>query len=245
MKIKIFLMSAISFIILSSNSNLFAVTPGKWTFKDSILLYPKENKFFPKKEIVYSPKGKILLTNQLVYKDGFLVEENFSSDGKPEGKTTYEYDKSGRLTKETTTNSQGKVTDSRDYVYKKNHLFKIRIFSESGKLYMDSVIHKWSGDTINSGEITWMETKDKEKISTIEKPYLKTMSILDENKKPIASVDFKYNAKGDLVERIFRQGNSTRKNALVYDKKGRLVEFSFHVKQNGTWVLEKTHKLSY
>lgn len=224
---------------------MFSITPGKWNYKDSILLYPKKNQDLPLKEVVYSSDGKLLLSSELSYKDGKLIQEKYISDGKLEGVTKYEYDKSNRLTRETTKDSSGKITESIDYVYKKDSIVKIRFFTGDGKLYMDSIIHSWIDDLIESGQITWMETKDKEIIKTESKPNKKNMMILDEKKSPIANVEFQYDSKGKLNERIFTQGNAIRKNKLEYDSKGRLSSFSFHVKQDGKWILEKTHKLSY
>ncbi|MCC5813530.1 MAG: hypothetical protein JJT78_02135 [Leptospira sp.] len=227
------------------SSDIQAITPGKWSFKDSYLLYPKNQKFFPKKEVVYDAKGKLVLTSYLDFQNGLLVGERFESNGAIEGTTIYQYDKSNRLTKEITKDSNSKTTESREYIYKGNVLFKIRIFSETGNLYMDSNIYQWDGDLIKSGDLTWMDTKDKEKILTENKEGKKQMSLLDEKKQPIAYVTFIYNDGKQLVERQFTQGNSHRKNQFLYNGEGRLKEFSFHVKQEGKWVLEKTHKIEY
>ncbi len=222
-----------------------AITPGKWSYKDSLLLFPHKDLPKPKREKVFDPDGRLLLVSELVYKGHLLVEEIYRNPETTEGSTIYEYDKQDRLVRETTKDASGKTIESRDFVYKGNHLAKIRFFTEGGNLYMDSSIFQWMDDMIGSGEIVWMETKDKEKILITSGDRKRTMAILDENKKPIATVDFLYNSKGQLEQRLFTQGDLSRKNLFQYDSMGRLSEFSFHVKQDGKWILEKVHKLEY
>lgn len=188
----------------------------------------------------------MLLVADFRFENGRLVEEVFTAGGKPEGKTSYTYDSEGRLTQETTRNAQGKPSESKEFTYgKSKKLSKIKIFDESGILTQETSVSTMDGEFIVSGEILWLESKDRELITTKSKPDSRVVSILDEKQKPIAKVEFKLDKQGRVVERNFTQGESQKRNQFEYDGQGRLIGFSFHVKQGGQWVLEKRHVLSY
>lgn len=244
MKLSIPFLSSFSIFFLSIALHPF--TPGKWNYKDSLILFPNPKAPKPIREKVYNEKNQLVLTSELVYEGHFLVKEIFKNpNNEIDGFVEYIYDKEGRITKEVTKNPKGEIIDSKEYTYKGSQLSKVRFFTSNGELYMDSTVFQWMDGMIASGEILWMETKDREKILVTGSGNQRTMTILDEKKQPLATVDFFYDEKGFLKERLFQQNETLRKNAFTYDKEGRLIGFSFHVKQDGKWVLEKSHQLEY
>lgn len=238
-------MTRIFLIIILVSFSLSAYTPGKWSHTDRILILPTEDIHKPDKEEVYDKDNKLILTSQFKYEKGNLVEEDYYSNGSPEGKTIYQYNSEGYLIKEITKDTKGKVTESKSFLYKKQILSNVKIYTEDGKLFQDTRITKMDNEFIQSGEILWVLTKDKERLSLLSKDDTKILSIMDENNKTIGTVEFSFDKNKNVTSRLFTQGNTERKNDFIYDSKGRLTEFSFHVKQEGKWVLEKTHKLSY
>ncbi|WCL49518.1 hypothetical protein [Leptospira sp. GIMC2001] len=232
--------------LLFSLNSLSAYTPAKWSYTDRLILNPKDQKHKPKQEEVYDENNKLLLTSKLIYNSEFLQSEEFFRDGKSEGRTMYSYDSKGRLSKEVTYDSSNKITESKEFFYNsKGNLSTIKIFDTDGKLIQICVINSMDREMIQSGEITWQDTKDKEKLSLTGSKTSKVLTVMDEKKKPIARVEISLNAKGDVTERLFIQNNSFRKNLFDYDSEGKLIGFSFHVKQDGKWQLVKTHKLIY
>lgn len=232
--------------LLLFSLSLFSYSPGKWSHTDSILLFPKKIKDLPIQELVYDENNSLILTSNLKYNDGFLVSEEFINNGKKEGSISYQYDKNGKLSKEVTLDSSGKMIEIKEFVFNgKGSLSKIKTFDVDKKLIQDATIYSMDSDMISTADILWTESKDKEKYSLSTKPNLKILTIMDEKKKPIAKIENKINAKGNIIERLFTQGNIERKNILEYDNSDRLVQFTFHVKQDGIWKHVKTHKLSY
>jgi antitoxin component YwqK of YwqJK toxin-antitoxin module len=225
--------------------SISAYTPSKWSHTDRIVILHSSDIPKPIKEDVYDSNQKLILTSQFKYESEKLVGESYFSNGKLEGKTIYQYNPEGYLIKEITKDLKGKVTESKIFLYKKKSLSNIKIYTEDGKLFQDTKISKMEDEFIQSGEILWVVSKDKERLRMSNKDDQKILSIMDENNKPIGTVEFHFDKDKKLISRLFIQGNIERKNEFVYDSKGKLVEFTFHVKQEGKWVLEKTHKLSY
>lgn len=226
--------------------SLFSYTPGKWSHTDSILIFPNKTKDLPQQEKVYDENNSLVLTSNLKYKDGFLISEEFFSSNQKEGSISYQYDKNGKLSKEITLDANEKMIEIKEFVFNsKGNLSKIKSFNSEKKLFQDATIYTMNSEMISSADVVWTETKDKEKYSLVTKPNLKILSISDEKKKPIARIENKLDSKGKIIERLYIQGNIERKSLLEYDKQDRLVEFTFHVKQDGKWKLIKTHKLSY
>ncbi len=233
-------------ILLLLSSNLFSYTPGKWSYTDLIILLPENSNNNPIREEVYSSSNILLLTSLLKYKDGLLVQQDYTSNNRAEGYIKYEYNSLKKIVQETTFDDGNKTKELKQFVYNsKNNLSKIKTFDESKKVIQEATIVSMDKEFIEKGEVNWIETKDKEKYSLVKRKDSKILSITDEKSNPIAKIEFKLNAKGFISERIFLQGNIERKNVLEYDSKDRLSQFTFHVKQDGKWNLIKTHKLFY
>lgn len=247
MNLRIFLNNVIILFIINfiPGISLSSITPGKWNYKDSLVLFPSESAPKPIREKVYNNQNQLVLISELIYDGHYLIKEIYKNPSQSiEGYAEYIY-KNGKISRETIKDEKGIIVDSKEYSYKGNEISKIRFFTKNGELYMDTTVFQWMDGMIASGEILWMETKDKEKILITSSDKKRTMTIYDEKKQPLATVDFIYDDKGNLKERIFQQNDTYRKNLFDYDSQGRLIQFSFHVKQNGNWVLEKKHILEY
>jgi hypothetical protein len=225
---------------------VFSITPGKWSHTDSLLLFPDAKKSLPKRETVEDAKGNTILVSEFQYKDNLLRKETYLSKGRKEGWTDYEYSEGKKLIREIRSNSQGKIQETKEYFYGKSGILnKIKIYDEDGNLYMETSVLGMDRELIKLGEVHWKETGDKEKLHLEGNAKRKLLTVSDEKKKPIATVEYLFDPQGFLIERNFKQSEIERKHTIERDSEGKILKMLFHVKQDGKWALTQTHSLTY
>jgi hypothetical protein len=240
-------MKFIFLFIFSFSSNLLAYTPGKWSYKDQFTLYKGAKG--PSKEIIRNGEGIVTYVAEYEYdEDGRLVQETYSDkEGKSDGRTRFVY-KDGLLVAEESYGANDVLVEKKEFFYKTQYLKKLTTRSGDGSILIQYNLTTDKDGSVISGEGKSAEANDIEafKFSIDPKrPNVQIQTLLDDKKKALGEVHFKFDAKGNLVEREFFQGEARRVHKLKYRSDGLLESFSFHVKQGESWVVDKTHTLFY
>ncbi|MCZ8341619.1 MAG: hypothetical protein O9301_01185 [Leptospira sp.] len=230
--------------------SVFAVwgyTPGKWSHKD-IYIFQK-NKKGPSKEIVRNNEGTVIYVAEYQYnEEGKLEIETYSDkEGKGDGKTIYRYTES-RISSEDVYDEQGTLITQKGFLYKGSTLKKVTIKSLEDKATVTYNLETNNEGNVIAGDSRSNESKDVDSFRFSldpKRPNVQIQKFLDEKNKTLGEILFKYDAKGQLVEREFLQGENKRVHKLKYRPDGLLDSHSFHVKQGESWILEKTHVLVY
>ncbi|GBF51338.1 hypothetical protein LPTSP4_28700 [Leptospira ryugenii] len=234
------------FIFLLASS-LFAYTPGKWSYKDQ-LIFSKQTKS-PQKEIIRNAEGTVVFVTDFIYDDeGRLVEERYSKgEGIKEGRTVYRY-RNGLVIGEEVYSSDDTLVERKEFLYKGKFIQKIITKDESGKVLIHYTLTVDKEGSVIAGEGVNADTNDLESFRFSldpKRPNVQIQTMFSDKKKALGEVVFKYDTKGQLVEREFSQGETKRVHKLKYKQDGLLESYTFHVKQSDQWVLEKTHTLIY
>ncbi|AVQ13665.1 Uncharacterized protein XB16_3379 [Leptospira santarosai] len=227
---------------------IFGVTPGKWSHIDKYIF--ENNTNGPVKEIVKDTKGKIIYSASYEYDSfGKLIKENYSNaEGKADGSTVFQY-KDGKVVREELFDKDNILLETKTFRYdSKGQINLVEVFDKENKLLLKSNIISWNKDFVKSGQTNWANSKEIEVfvLTQDEKnPRTLIQNIYNEEKKQIAFTKFEYDEKGKLLTRTNVQGEQERKNQLNYGSNSQLQSFTFHVKQNNKWELQKTHELVY
>nr|WP_080634562.1 hypothetical protein [Leptospira weilii] len=227
---------------------IFGVTPGKWSHIDKYVFGNNLNG--PLKEIVKNTSGKVVYTATYEYdSSGKLIKEIYlDADGKSDGFTVFQY-KDGKVVREELFDKNNSLLETKTFRYNpKGRIDLVEVFDKEKKLLLKSNITSWDKDFVKSGQTSWPGSKEVEIFNLIQdekNPKALIQNIYNEEKKQIASTKFEYDEQGKLLSRINIQGEQERKNQLIYGSDNQLQSFTFHVKQNNKWELQKTHELIY
>lgn len=226
---------------------VWGYTPGKWSHKDVYIF--QKNKKGPSKEIVRNNEGTVIYVAEYQYnEDGRLELETYSDkEGKADGKTIYRYTE-GRISSEDVYDDKGNLNSQKSFQYKGNLLKKVTIKLPEDKTSVTYTLETDNEGNVIAGESRSNESKDIDLFRFSldpKRPNVQIQKFLDEKNKTLGEIHFKYDAKGQLVEREFFQGENKRVHKLKYRPDGLLDSHSFHVKQGDSWILEKTHVLVY
>ncbi|MDI7221019.1 hypothetical protein QMM98_06505 [Leptospira santarosai] len=227
---------------------VLGITPGKWSHIDKYIF--ENNTNGPVKEIVKDTKGKIIYSASYEYDSlGKLIKENYSNaEGKADGSTVFQY-KDGKVVREELFDKDNILLETKTFRYdSKGQINLVEVFDKENKLLLKSNIISWNKDFVKSGQTNWANSKEIEMfvLTQDEKnPRTLIQNIYNEEKKQIAFTKFEYDEKGKLLIRTNIQGEQERKNQLNYGSNSQLQSFTFHVKQNNKWELQKTHELVY
>ncbi len=225
----------------------FAFTPGKWSYKDQYT-QPKSVKG-PSKEIIRNGEGIVVYVAEYFYdEEGRLIQESYSDkEGKSDGRTVFQY-KDNLLVAEESYGINDLLVEKKEFFYKNNSLKKLTTRDGEGKIQIQYSLTTNKDGAIIAGEGKNSESNDLESFKFVldpKRPNVQIQTLLDDKKKTLGEIHFKYDSKGNLVEREFFQGEVHRIHKLKYKSDGTLESFSFHVKQGESWVIEKTHTLLY
>jgi antitoxin component YwqK of YwqJK toxin-antitoxin module len=242
-----FSMKSIFTLILFLTFPLLAYTPGKWSYKDQFTLYQGHKG--PSKEIIRNGEGVVTYVAEYTYnEEGRLVQEIYSDkEGKADGKTSFQY-KDGVLVSEESFGSDERPTERKEFYFKNNILKKLVTRDGDGKILIQYNLTVDKDGSVIAGEGKNSESNDLESFKFLhdtKRPNVQIQYLLDDKKKTLGEIHFKYDTKGNLIEREFFQGEVHRVHKLKYKNDGSLESFSFHMKQGDTWVIEKTHTLLY
>lgn len=241
-------MIRVIFLVLVFPGIVFGVTPGKWSHIDKYVLGNNPNG--PIKEMVKNANGKVIYTANYEYdSSGKLIKESYiGEDGKSDGATRFQY-KDGKVVKEELFNKEDILIETKTFRYNpKVQIDLVEVFDKNNKLLLKSSVNVWEKEFAKSGQTNWSDSKEVETFTLAQdekNPKIFVQNIYNEEKKQIASTKFEYDEKGKLLTRINIQGEQERKNQLTYGSNNQLVRFTFHVKQNNKWELQKTHELIY
>ncbi|MDF3820925.1 hypothetical protein P3G55_13495 [Leptospira sp. 96542] len=226
---------------------LLGYSPGKWSHKDTYLF--KKHKTGPNKEIVRNSEGQVVYVAEYEYnEDGKMTQEIYSDkEGKGDGKTIFRYT-DGILSSEEIYDQTGTLIEKKTFQYKGNVLRKMVVKSSSGHEEITYTLQTDTDGNVISGEGRAPGSKEIEAFKFTQDPKktnIQIQNLLDDKGRSLGEVRFKYDGKGNLVEREFLQGSVHRIHKLKYRSDGNLESHSFHVKQGENWLLEKTHVLVY
>ncbi len=244
---EIFSMKSIFLFFIFINIPLLAYTPGKWSYKDQFTLSKANNG--PSKEIIRNGEGVVIYVAEYSYdENGHLIQETYSDkEGKSDGKTLFRY-KEGNIIAEESYGANDTLVEKKEYFYKNKTLNKLITRDGEGKIQIQYHLTADKDGSIISGEGKNSESYDIESFKFIidtKRPNVQIQTLLDDKKKTLGEIHFKYDSKGNLVEREFFQGDVHRVHKLKYKSDGSLESFTFHVKQGDTWMIEKTHTLVF
>ncbi|RHX82376.1 RHS repeat protein [Leptospira yasudae] len=241
-------MIRVLFSLLLFPGMIFAVTPGKWSHIDQYVFGNNANG--PVKEIVKNASGKVVYTATYEYDaSGKLIKETYlNAEGKADGSTVFQY-KDGKVVREELFDKENLLLETKTFRYNpKGQIDLVEVFDKENKLLLKSNIISWDKNFAKSGQTNWPDSKEIETFTLIQdakNPKALIQNIYNEEKKQIASTKFEYDEKGKLLTRTNVQGEQERKNQMNYDSNSQLQSFTFHVKQNNKWELQKTHELIY
>ena len=118
----------------------------------------------------------------------------------------------------------------------------MKIYDEKRQLVIDRTYTR-SGRNVLKGQDMVGENKDMFLIRyKRNKP--QTMSIQKEDGKEIGRVTFIYRGRR-IVSRIREHNGDRYKCTYRYNRRGKIVAYSYYIMANGKWVLTKTLRLIY
>jgi antitoxin component YwqK of YwqJK toxin-antitoxin module len=241
-------MKSLILFFLLSFSNLYSFTPGKWSYLDSFTFGTE--KFGPVSETVKNRTGQTVYSANYEYNaDGKLSKESFlNMKGEPDGEIVYSYE-NGKLKTEELFAADKTSQEKKTFLYTQAGTLKeINITLGNGKGLLRHRIASMLDGIITECETKWEEEGNIESFS-VKKDILDetvlVQEVFDEKKKSIGFIRHYHDKKGRLEKRENVQGSSKRMQVLTYDETGKLISFSFHVKQDENWVLVKTHYFTY
>lgn len=229
-------------------SNLIAFTPGKWSYLDRFTV--GSDKSGPVSETVKNRTGQVVYSATYEYNaEGKLAKEKFvNMKGEPDGEIIYTYE-NGKLKSEELFAPDKSSQEKKTFQYTQSGSLKeINVVLGNAKGLLRHRIISMNESFVTECETKWEEEGNQESFST-KKDVLDEnvfiQEIFDEKRKSIGSIRYYYDNKGRLEKRENTQSGTKRMQILTYDESGRLISFSFHVKQDENWVLLKTHYLTY
>lgn len=234
-------------LLLCFASSLFAINPGKWSYLDKFVI--GDEKFGPSGETVANAEGKVVYSAKYEYNtEGKLVKETYTNEaGEFDGELNYIYE-NGRVISEELLDKEKELKEKKTYSYLLNSILKeINISRGEGKDYIKCKVLAMDKDLITNAETTRLEEKITEHFiikKDSKDPNNFSQEVYEEKKKLISSIKFFF-SEGKLMKRESVQGNLKRMQTFEYDEKGRLIRFTFHVKQNEDWIPVKTHTYTY
>ena len=235
-------------ILLLFSLPIFSYTPGKWSYLDRFTL--GSEKSGPISETVKNRTGQTVYSATYEYDgEGKLISEKFlNMKGEPDGEIIYTYE-NGKLKTEELFAPDKTSQEKKTFLYTQSGTLKeINVVLGNGKGLLRHRIISIANGFVSECETKWEEEGNQESFSTKKDPLDETIliqEVFDEKKKSIGFIKYYHDAKGRLEKRENLQGSSKRMQVLTYDESGRLISFSFHVKQDENWVLLKTHYLTY
>ncbi len=242
------LMKSLLIFLLLLTFNLSAYTPGKWSYLDRYSLGAEKSG--PVGETVKNRTGQVVYSALYEYDpDGKLSKEKFlNMKNEPDGEIVYTYE-NGKLKVEELFAPDKSSQEKKLFLYTQSGTLKeITVVLGNGKGLLRHRIYSMNDSFVMECETKWEEEGGMESFSTkkdILEENILNQEIFDEKKKSIGFIKYYFDKKGRLEKRENIQGSSKRMQVLTYDEAGRLISFSFHVKQDENWVLLKTHYLTY
>lgn len=243
------LMKSLIFFFLILTSTLSAYTPGKWSYLDRFTMGLE--KFGPISETVKGRTGQTVYSATYEYdQEGKLAKEKFvNMKGEADGEIIYTYE-NGKLKVEELFAPDKSSQEKKTFLYTQaGSLKEINVVLGNGKGLLRHRIFSMNEAFVMECETKWEEEGGGQESFSTKKDILDEnvliQEIFDEKKKSIGFIKYYFDKKGRLEKRENIQGSSKRMQVLTYDEAGRLISFSFHVKQDENWVLLKTHYLTY
>lgn len=240
-------MKKIGIVLLVSASQIFAITPGKWSPMDRYVLGLDKNG--PKQEIVKDKEGSVIYTASYEYdEEGRLIREIYKKgNGESDGENALTYEKN-RITTEELLSSEG-VQEKKVYKYNINgDLKEIIVYGADGKELIRYKIIGLSQDLIVEAEIRWVRLKETEYFILKKDPTdakVLLQEILDDKKRHVATVKYFLDEKNNILKRENIQAGSRRMSEVKYNEAGRVISYDFSIFRDNDWVKVKTHDLSY
>ena len=239
--------SRILFLFILTSA-LSAYTPGKWSYLDRFTVGLEKSG--PISETVKGRTGLTVYSATYEYNpDGKLAKERFvNGKGESDGEIIYTYE-NGKLKIEELFAPDKSVQEKKTFLYTQSGALKeINVVLGNSKGLLRHRIFSINEAFVMECETKWDEEGSQESFFTKKDVLDETVlnqEIFDEKKKSIGFIKYYFDKRGRLEKRENIQGSSKRMQVLTYDEAGRLISFSFHVKQDENWVLLKTHYLSY
>ena len=234
-------------LLLLISFPLLAYTPGKWSHLDEYVL--KGKKGGPSKEVVKNESGEVIYTAKYTYDASgrLLREEYFGKNGRPDGKSVFRY-KDNQVQSEVLYDWNDNVKEKKVFHYNAGKLEKIVLYNDSQNIELVCNVSSIKNGVVNGAETIWKITEDTEKFVIYPDEKNKQIwkqAIFNNQNQKVGEVVYFFNAQGLLKKRTNIQQGNERTNDMEYNRDGKLVQYSFHVKQGEEWKLIKTHYLFY
>jgi antitoxin component YwqK of YwqJK toxin-antitoxin module len=241
-------MKSLFLFLILFTFNLHSFTPGKWSYLDRFVF--GSEKSGPASETVKSRTGLIVYSASYEYNsEGQLIAEKFlNGKGEADGEILYTYENGKLATEELFAPDKSSQEKKTFHYSQKGNLKEINVVLGNGKGLLRHRIISMTDSFVTECETKWEEEGNQESFTTkkdVLDELVSIQEVFDEKKKSIGSIKYFFDKNGRLEKRENVLGGSKRMQQLIYDESGRLISFSFHVKQDEIWVLVKTHYLSY
>jgi YD repeat-containing protein len=193
--------------------------------------------------LALNEKNEITQTSRLKYDDRgrLLVEAFFDNRNNPTGEVRYTHEK-GLPTREDYFDSKGELVSSKIRTYQQNQL--IRIAVEEKKVIKFLRSYSYSKDRISIRE-SIDKTYDVFQIALDGKGRPVSMELIDLQKKPLQTIEYKYDTDGRLKERLRTMQDSASRCQYEYDETGRLYQYIYFDRSTSDWKKTRTIRLIY
>lgn len=223
------------------------ISPGKWSPIDKYIYGLEKNG--PKEEKVYDASGTLIYSAKYEYDEtGKLTKEiYFKGNGEEDGETVYTYE-SNRVISEELFSKRG-IQEKKVFKYSpKGDLKEISLYDFQGKEIMKCKVGAFWNELISEGEIKWLNSKESETFTwkkSPENPNLFFQEVYNEKKELVTTIRYFLNEKNWIVKRENIQANLKKMSEIEYNENGKVKSFSFFVFRDGDWKLQKKHELIY
>lgn len=197
----------------------------------------------PVQVLALNAKGETTQTSRLKYDErGRLISESFfDSQNRPAGEIRYTF-KDGLPVREDSYDQKGELVSSKIRSYQQGKLAGIVVTEH--KVVKLQRSYSYSRDRISIRESV-EKNADQFYILLDEKGRPTSMELLDQEKKPLQTIEYKYDAQGRLQERLRTMTDAVSRCQYEYDEQGRLSQYVYADKGPSDWKVSRTIRLVY
>lgn len=193
--------------------------------------------------IAINPKGEITQSSRIRYNDAGRIQSETFYDDKNNviGEIKYTFEK-GLVNKEEYFDHQGNSVTAKTRVYFQGKLQQLKVHENKTLKFTRG--YRYTNDRISVSE-TIDKQSDVFHILLDSKSRPTSLELVDEQRKSLQKIEYKYNKEGQLIERIKTLPDAAFKCAYEYDESGRLYQYVYYDKNGAEWIKTKTIRLVY
>lgn len=197
----------------------------------------------PVQVLALNAKGEIIQTSRLTYDERgrLLTEAFFDPQNAAGGEIRYVF-KNGLPVREDSYNQKGELLSSKVRTYQQGQL--IQVVVEEKKLIKFQRSYAYARDRISIRESADKNT-DVFQVTLDAGQRPVSMALLDQDKKPVQTIEYRYDARGRLQERLRTMTDSVSRCQYEYDEQGRLSQYIYADRGPSDWKVSRTIRLIY